>query len=128
MAQGCSTYSMGTSPAARSSSWMAVTAWSTSHAPLASRRIQRSRLTVRVRASATASTRAQSSLRVDPGSATFTFAVAQPWDSSTRAAAASGLSTGTVTLTGTLLRRVKGMGTVASLMAASIHRADSSGP
>ena len=106
--QGCSTYSMGTDPAALAIAGIAAHASSTSHAPLASTRIFAWDPTVARRASATAEILAQSRPTLTPGSATLIFAVAHPPEAMTRSWASSGETTGIVTLTGTNFLRETG--------------------
>ena len=97
---------------------MAATASSTDHAPLASTRIRPDGPS----ASRTASSRAWSSARVWPGSATLTLAVVHPPES-TISRACSGPTAGTVTLTGTTSRTGSGQSPAA---ASSAHRSHGS--
>ena len=70
-------------------------------------------------ASRTAATRSTSALSGWPGSATFTLAVRHPADAATTAAARSGDTAGTVTLTGTRSRTGAGHDPSAASRAAS---------
>ena len=100
---------------------MALTAWSVSQAALASTRT----FPCGPSALATAATRSQSPRRLEPGSATFTFAVVHPPDSFTSCAATSGAVTGIVTFTGTCSRLAAGNAVVAAASPARNHREDS---
>ena len=111
---GCSAYS--SPPAALSSSVIARTAVSTSHAMFASTRIAPAGPS----ASRTASTRAQSSDSDDRVSATFTFAVRQP-DALTSSYAFSALTTGTVVFTSTRSRTGAGQPSSLASTAACSH-------
>ena len=78
-------------------------------------------------ASLTASTRATSSARDWPRSATLTLAVRHP-DAATSACACAGPTAGTVTFTGTWSRTGGGQPTVAASTAQASQRAHSLGP
>ena len=119
VAHGCSAYSRPNAPSSRS----ARRAWPTSQAPFASTRIAPPLPS----ASLTASTRATSSARDWPRSATFTLAVRHP-DAVTSACAAAGPTAGTVTFTGTWSRTGAGQPAVAASRAQASQRAHSRGP
>src|SRR5690606_24078781 len=118
---GCSTYSRP--PAAESSRVIDSTAVSTSHAAFASMRT----LPAGPRASRTAATRSTSAARSCPGSATLTFAVAQP-DAAAIRYAAGPSTAGMVVLTRMLARLAGGYGSVAASRAAASHLEAYSGP
>jgi hypothetical protein len=119
VAQGCSAYSRPKAPSSRS----ARRARPTSQAPFASTRIAPPLPS----ASRTASTRATSSARDWPRSATLTLAVRHP-DAVTSACAAAGPTAGTVTLTGTWSRTGAGQPSAAASSAHASQRAHSLGP
>src|SRR5829696_2130105 len=91
---------------------------STDQAPLASNRTRPSGPST----ARTSATRARSSSSVSPGSATLTLAVVHPGNRASTPATWSGVTAGTVALTGTWSRTGSGQGSQADSTAAASHR------
>ncbi|VXB28001.1 exported hypothetical protein [Microbacterium sp. 8M] len=120
LVQGCSTYSRSNG----ASAWIARSASSTFHPAFASTRIRPSGpISAR-----TARTRATSSARAWPASATLTFAVRHPSKRASTDGTCSAGTAGTVALTGMRSRSAAGRGCHASAIAASSQVAASASP